>query len=77
MSSFHDRFERQKRHFATGVTRYARRIEQLDRMGRLIGENEAALQRALGQAFKTATQEQVFETLACLGDVAFLATEGD
>ena len=72
MNSFQDLFERQKRHFATGVTRsYAWRIEQLDRMARLVGENEAALQRAVGQDFKTASQEQVFETLACLGEVAF------
>ena len=72
MSSFQDLFERQKRQFATGVTRsYAWRIEQLDRMARLVGENEATLQRAVGQDFKTASQEQVFETLACLGEVAF------
>jgi aldehyde dehydrogenase (NAD+) len=69
---FQDLFDRQKRHFATGVTRsYAWRVEQLDRMARLIGENEAALQRAVGQDFKTASQEQVFETLACSGEVAF------
>src|SRR5271155_21964 len=72
MNSFQKLFEKQKRHFDGGVTRsYAWRIEQLDRMARLIGENEAALQRAVGQDFKTASQEQVFETLACLGEVAF------
>src|SRR5580700_10028996 len=62
--------DRQKRLFATGVTRtYAWRIEQLDRMGRLLWENEAALQRAVAQDFKTASQEKIFETLACLGEV--------
>ena len=72
MNTFQDLFDRQKRYFATGATRtYAWRIEQLDRMARLVGENEAALQRAVGQDFKTASQEQVFETLACLGEVAF------
>src|SRR5271155_3350004 len=72
MNLFQDLFDRQKRHFATGVTRtYAWRIEHLDRMARLVGENEAALQRAIAQDFKTASQEQVFETLACLGEVAF------
>jgi aldehyde dehydrogenase (NAD+) len=72
MTTFRDLFERQKRHFATGVTRrYAWRIEQLDRMARLIRENEAALQRAVRQDFKTASQEQIFETLACLGEVEF------
>ena len=72
MISVQDMFDRQKRHFATGVTRsYAWRIEQLDRMARLVGENEAALQKAIGRDFKTARQEQVFETLACLGEVEF------
>ena len=72
MNQFQDLFDRQKRHFATGVTRsYAWRIEQLDRMARLVGENEAALQRAIGRDFKTASQEQVLETLACLGEVEF------
>jgi len=40
INSFKDLFDRQKRHFATCVTRsYAWRIEQLDRMARLVGEN--------------------------------------
>jgi aldehyde dehydrogenase (NAD+) len=72
MNSFQALFDRQKRHFATCATRsYAWRIEQLDRMARLVGANEAALQRAVAQDFKTASQEQIFETLACLGEVAF------
>ena len=70
MSSFRDLFERQKRHFATGATRgYAWRVEQLDRMARLVGENEAALRRAVAEDFKTASQEYIFETQACLGEV--------
>jgi len=72
MNSVQDLLDRQKRHFATGVTRsYAWRIEQLDRMARLVAENETELQRAIAQDFKTASQEQIFETLACLGEVAF------
>src|ERR1700740_621808 len=72
MNQFQDMFEQQKVHFASGGARsYVWRVEQLDRMARLVGENEAALQRAIGQDFKTASQEQVFETLACLGEVAF------
>jgi len=35
-------------------------------MARLVSENEAALQRAVAQDFKTASQEYIFETLACL-----------
>jgi aldehyde dehydrogenase (NAD+) len=72
VNSFQDLFDRQRHLFATGVTRsYAWRIEQLDRMGRLLQENEAALQRAIAQDFKTASQEQVFETFACLGEIAY------
>lgn len=72
MNPFQDLFDRQKRHFATGATRtHAWRIEQLDRMARLIAENEAALQQAIAQDFKTASQEFIFETQACLGEVAF------
>ena len=72
VNSFQDLFDRQRHLFATGVTRsYAWRIEQLDRMGRLVQENEAALQRAVAQDFKTASQEQVFETFACLGEVTY------
>jgi len=72
MNFFRNLFDRQKRYFATGATRsYAWRIEQLDRMARLIGENEAALQQAVARDFKTASQERIFETLACLGEVEF------
>src|SRR5215831_17371845 len=72
VNPFQNMFDRQKRLFATGVTRsYAWRIEQLDRMGRLLKENEAALQRAITQDFKTASQEHIFETLACLSGIEF------
>jgi aldehyde dehydrogenase (NAD+) len=48
MNLFRDLFDRQKRHFATGVTRSRGwRIEQLDRMSRLVAENEAALRKAI------------------------------
>jgi aldehyde dehydrogenase (NAD+) len=78
MNLFQDLFDRQKRHFATGVTRgRGWRIEQLDRMGRLVAENEAALQKAIAQDFKTASQEQIFETRACLGEVAFQKSQLD
>ena len=72
MNLFQNLFDCQKRHFATGATRsYAWRIEQLDRMARMVGENEAALQGAVARDFKTASQERVFETFACLGEVEF------
>jgi aldehyde dehydrogenase (NAD+) len=47
MNLFQELFNRQKRLFATGTTRsYDWRIEQLDRMARMVGENEVALQQA-------------------------------
>jgi len=72
MNPFQELFDRQKRYFATGVTRSREwRIEQLDRMGRLIAENEAALQQAIGRDFKTASQEQMFETQACFVETVY------
>ncbi|MDB5824031.1 MAG: aldehyde dehydrogenase [Herminiimonas sp.] len=71
MNQFQNLFDTQTTYFATGVTRsYEWRVEQLNRMGRMIMENEAALQAAVARDFKTATQEYIFETLAC-----FLETE--
>src|SRR5260370_38815195 len=69
MNTFPTVFEQQKRHFASGVTRtYQWRVEQIDRMARLVGENETALQQAIAKDFKTASQGPVFEILACLGE---------
>jgi len=57
VNSFQGLFDRQKNLFATGITRsYEWRIEQLDRMGRLLQENEKSLQKAVAQDFKTATK---------------------
>lgn len=71
MNQFQDIFDAQKKLFATGVTRsFEWRVDQLNRMGKMISENEAALQKAMQQDFKTATQEYIFETQAC-----FLETE--
>ena len=56
MNSLGDQFDRQKQYFASGITRsYPWRIEQLDRVARLVGENEAALQDAVAHDFKTAS----------------------
>src|SRR5258706_1198508 len=72
LSSSKSLLDRQKALVATGVTRsYAWRVEQLDRMGRLLQENEAVLQKAVAQDFKTASQEYIFETFACLGEVMY------
>jgi len=72
MNSYQNLFDRQKCLFASGVTRSREwRIEQLDRMGRLVSENETALQQAIGRDFKTASQEQIFETMACVSETIF------
>ena len=72
MNSFQNLFDCQKRYFATGVTRsHSWRVEQLDRMARLVRENEAALQDAVAQDFKTASQERIFETLSSTAEVEF------
>jgi aldehyde dehydrogenase (NAD+) len=63
MNSFQQLFEEQKALFASNVTRSrAWRVDQLDRMGRMIKENEAVWQ--IARDFKTASQEYVFETAA-------------
>jgi len=71
MQNFQSIFDAQKAHFASNVTRtYEWRVDQLNRMGRMIKENEDALQKAIAKDFKTASQEYIFETQAC-----FLETE--
>ena len=78
MNSISELFDRQKRHFATGVTRSREwRIDQLDRMARLITENEVALQKAIERDFKTASQEQIFETQACIAETIFQKSQLD
>src|SRR5271167_1283975 len=72
MNKFQALFDAQKSLFASNVTRtYEWRIDQLDRMGRMISENETRLQEAVARDFKTARQEYVFETLSAIGEVAY------
>jgi hypothetical protein len=53
MNQFQNLFDAQKAYFASNITRsYAWRVEQLDRMGRMIKENETALQEAIARDFK-------------------------
>jgi aldehyde dehydrogenase (NAD+) len=69
MNKFQNIFDAQKALFASGVTRaYAWRVEQLDRMARMIGENEERFQKAMAKDFKTASQEYIFETQASAGE---------
>ena len=57
MNKFQDIFDAQKALFATGITRtYEWRVDQLDRMARMIRENEERFQKAMAKDFKTASQ---------------------
>ncbi len=70
MNRFQDTFDAQKALFASGVTRsYQWRVDQLDRMARMIRENERRFQGAMAEDFKTASQEYIFETQASAGEV--------
>jgi aldehyde dehydrogenase (NAD+) len=69
MNRFQKIFDAQKALFATGVTRsYEWRVDQLDRMARMIRENERRFQEAMAKDFKTASQEYIFETQASAGE---------
>src|SRR5580692_288508 len=69
MSQFQKIFDAQKALFATGVTRtYEWRVDQLDRMARMVRENEERFQNAMATEFKSASQEYIFETAASAGE---------
>src|SRR5271170_4466108 len=71
-NTFLEIFNNQKAYFASNVTRsYEWRVEQMDRLARLLSENEAALQKAIASDFKTASQEVLFETAACIAETQF------
>src|SRR5882724_4620244 len=69
MNKFQNIFDAHKALFASGVTRtYDWRVEQLDRMSKMITENERLFQQAMAKDFKTASQEYIFETAASAGE---------
>jgi aldehyde dehydrogenase (NAD+) len=69
MNRFQKIFDAQRTLFASGITRtYEWRVEQLDRMARMIRENEKRFQEAMAKDFKTASQEVIFETQASAGE---------
>jgi aldehyde dehydrogenase (NAD+) len=72
MEDFQELFDAQKSYFASGVTRtYEWRIDQLDRVARMVSGNEKRLQDAVATDFKTARSEYVFETIAEVAEVEF------
>src|SRR5262245_5129558 len=73
---FSDLFDRQKAYFNTNVTKsYEWRIDQLDRLSRMLSENMGALSDAVGSDFKTALSEKIFEVAATLGIVEVTKAE--
>ena len=75
-TSFDERFNRQKTHFATDATKsYEWRIDQLDRLTRMLKENFARFDEASKRDFKTALQEHVFEVAASIGSVEAIKTQ--
>src|SRR5271169_5019834 len=69
---YQSKFDAMKARFATRVTRtYEWRVDQLDRMARMISEHEQRFQEAIAADFKTARSEFVFETQSVIGEAAF------
>src|SRR5215467_12824685 len=67
---YEDIFNRQKAYFATNITRsYEWRVDQLDRLARLLSEHTNEFYDALSRDFKTALSEKVFEVAATLATI--------
>jgi aldehyde dehydrogenase (NAD+) len=72
MQNFKAVLDKQKAYFNGDATKsYEWRIEQLNRMERMLKENAPALEAAVCKDFKTASQEKVFEVLAPLATIEF------
>jgi aldehyde dehydrogenase (NAD+) len=67
-----DLFDKQKAHFATDVTKtYGWRIDQLDRLSRMLKENNERFSEASRRDFKTALPENIFEISATIASIEF------
>lgn len=76
MSHYQKLLDQQKAYFNTNITKtFEWRVEQLDRMGKMLRENESDFYQALGKDFKTAISEQVFEVNAPLGIIEFVKSQ--
>lgn len=71
MSTHRSLFDRQREYFLSDATKsYEWRIEQLNRLERLVAENQQAFNDALGRDFKTAWFERNMEYYGILGSIA-------
>jgi aldehyde dehydrogenase (NAD+) len=63
-------FDKQKAYFATDVTKtYEWRIDQLDRLSRMVKENSARFSEAWKRDFKAAIQENIFEVSTTIASI--------
>jgi aldehyde dehydrogenase (NAD+) len=78
VNQFQSVLDNHKAYFNTNVTKsYQWRIEQLDRLARLLTENQQALRTAVCEDFKTASEESLFEVTAPLGVIAAAKSQLD
>ena len=76
MNAFQDIFDKQKAYFATDVTKtYEWRIDHLDRLSRMLKENDKRFSEASRRDFKTALQENIFEVSASLATIEFTKSQ--
>jgi aldehyde dehydrogenase (NAD+) len=76
MNAFQDIFDKQKAYFATDVTKtYEWRLDQLDRLSRMLKENDKRFSEASRRDFKSALQENIFEVSASLATIEFTKSQ--
>ena len=69
-------FEKQKAYFATDLTKtYEWRIDQLNRLSRMLKENSDRLSEASRRDFKTALPENIFEVSATIASIEFTKSQ--
>ena len=69
-------FDKQKAYFATDVTKtYEWRVDQLDRLIRMLKDNYVRFANASRDDFKTASQENVFEVSASIATTEFTKSQ--
>jgi aldehyde dehydrogenase (NAD+) len=75
-SSVRDLFDKQKAYFATDATKtYEWRIDQLDRLIRMLKENYDRFSEASRRDFKTALEENIFEVAASIGSIELMKSQ--
>src|SRR5437879_9943365 len=75
-SAAEELFRKQKAYFGTDVTKtYEWRVDQLDRLVRMLKENYKRFADASSKDFKTAAQENVFEVSASIATSEFTKSQ--